>query len=344
MFYALTQRPVRALAVMVLALGLAGTVSADTTRRIQFAGGSDHAEVSDKIKGYDGASFLVGASAGQTLKVEMSSPNGAAYFNVTAPGANEAMFIGSISGERFEGTLPVSGDYRIDVYMMRSAARRDEVAKFKLKISVPADHAVTPVPKAVNDFADGLAGGPDFWEVTNLTPGDTLNVRNGPGTGEQIRGHLAMGEVVRNQGCARVDEQRWCKVASDARGLVGWVRGNYLREAAPPSDIAQPFPGVATPVAPNGKPFDATGLVPCAHHQGQPAMPCAFGVQRRGLGSADVFVAFPDGGQRLISFADGKPSAADSNKELKVRREADLWFLRIGAERFEIPDAVVTGG
>ena len=43
-----------------------------------------------KIKGYDGASFLVGASAGQTLKVEMSSPNGAAYFNVTAPGANEA--------------------------------------------------------------------------------------------------------------------------------------------------------------------------------------------------------------------------------------------------------------
>ncbi len=124
MFHALTQRPCRAMAVMVLALGLAGTVNADTTRRIQFAGGSDHAEVSDKIKGYDGASFLVGASAGQTLKVEMSSPNGAAYFNVTAPGANEAMFIGSISGERFEGTLPVSGDYRIDVYMMRSAARR----------------------------------------------------------------------------------------------------------------------------------------------------------------------------------------------------------------------------
>jgi hypothetical protein len=67
-------------------------------------------------------------------------------------------------------------------------------------------------------------------------------------------------------------------------------------------------------------------------------------VQRRGLGSADVFVAFPDGGQRLISFSEGEPRAADANDALEIGRESDLWFLRIGSERYEIPDAVVTGG
>jgi hypothetical protein len=67
-------------------------------------------------------------------------------------------------------------------------------------------------------------------------------------------------------------------------------------------------------------------------------------VQRRGPGSADVFVAFPDGGQRLISFAEGEPRAADASEALEVGRESDLWFVRVGTERYEIPDAVVTGG
>ena len=37
------------------------------------------------------------------------------------------MFVGSISGNQFEGRLPASGDYKVRVYLMRSAARRDEI-------------------------------------------------------------------------------------------------------------------------------------------------------------------------------------------------------------------------
>jgi hypothetical protein len=55
-------------------------------------------------------------------------------------------------------------------------------------------------------------------------------------------------------------------------------------------------------------------------------------------------VAFPNGGQRLISFGEGEPRAADANDALEIGRENDLWFVRIGTERYEIPDAVVTGG
>ena len=49
---------------------------------------------------------------------------------------NEAMFIGSTSGNQFEGSLPASGDYKLRVYMMRSAARRDEVAKYRLEMII----------------------------------------------------------------------------------------------------------------------------------------------------------------------------------------------------------------
>jgi hypothetical protein len=333
--------PRGALVAAVAALLLAAPSQADTTSRIRFDRGAEGAEVRGRIAGYDGASYLVGARAGQTLAVEMETSNASAYFNVTAPGQTEAMFIGSTSGLAFTGVLPATGDYRIDVYLMRNAARRDEMASYTLRVAVPAAQASAPAAPG-SDVADGLAGGPDFWEVTNLADGDSLNVRGGPSTGDRIRGHLAAGETVRNLGCAAVDGSRWCEIASDARGLTGWVNGRFLREGTDPG-VRVTFPA-GGPVAPNGQPFDATGTIPCARYPGQPTVPCAFGVQRRGLGSADVFVAFPDGGQRLISFAEGEPRAADSNDALEIGRESDLWFVRIGTERYEIPDAVVTGG
>ena len=329
---------IAAVAALVLSQGPAA--EADTTSRILFQAGAESAEVPGHVAGYDGASFLVGARAGQTLSVEMQTSNASAYFNITAPGAAEAMFIGSVSGLAFTGILPVSGDYRIDVYLMRNAARRNEAADFRLRVAIPSGGAAAPVPRP--DFADAMSGGPDFWQVTNLAPGETLNLRGGPSTGDRIRGHLSPGETVRNLGCAMIDGSRWCEVAAEARGLTGWVNGRYLREGADPG-LVSPIPA-GGPVAPNGQPFDATGTIPCARYAGQPAVPCAFGVQRRGLGSADVVVAFPDGGQRLISFSDGEPRAADTSEPLELGREADLWFVRIGTERYEIPDAVVTGG
>jgi hypothetical protein len=325
----------------VAALLIAGLSQADTTSRIRFHQGAEGAEISGRIAGYDGASYLVGARAGQTLAVEMETSNASAYFNVTAPGHTEAMFIGSTSGLAFTGVLPATGDYRIDVYLMRNAARRDETASYTLRVAIPAAQSSASAAQGT-DFADGLAGGPDFWEVTTLADGDSLNVRGGPSTGDRIRGHLAAGETVRNLGCAMIDGSRWCEIASDTRGLTGWVNGRFLREGADPGTRATLSGGA--PVAANGQPFDATGTIPCARYPGQPTVPCAFGVQRRGPGSADVFVAFPDGGQRLISFGEGEPRGADSSDALEIGRESDLWFVRIGTERYEIPDAVVTGG
>ncbi len=119
-----------------LALSGASAVAQERTQRVQFARGASSATIKGQIKGDAGVTYVVGARAGQTLSVDLKTGNGANYFNVTAPGANEALFIGSTSGTTFRGTLPADGDYRIQVYLMRSAARRNEVANYSLTIGV----------------------------------------------------------------------------------------------------------------------------------------------------------------------------------------------------------------
>ena len=107
------------------------------TEQVHFKPGASSATIKGKIKGYEAVDYVLEASKGQQMNVSMATKNGATYFNILAPGENEvAMFIGSTSGNQFEGTLPKSGAYKIRVYMMRSAARRDEVANYRLEMIV----------------------------------------------------------------------------------------------------------------------------------------------------------------------------------------------------------------
>jgi hypothetical protein len=99
-----------------------------------------------------------------------------------------------------------------------------------------------------------------------------------------------------------------------------------------------------------GTEFHATGTLPCARAGGQPMIACRFGV-RRGprQGDGDVTVFWPDGGSRVITFAHGTPahydeSQADGDARMTVRRTTDLFHVRIGDQRFEIPEAVISGG
>ena len=83
------------------------------------------------------------------------------------------------------------------------------------------------------DYADGDAGGPDFWEVTGVPGGDTLNMRAGPSTRERVVGELGNGMIVRNLGCKTSGSQRWCRVARpEDLELRGWVAGRFLRESS----------------------------------------------------------------------------------------------------------------
>jgi len=109
------------------------------SERVQFARGTASKVIKASLKGYDMVDYLVGARAGQTMNVTFRTSNASSYFNILAPGSGDsAMFVGSTAGNYFSGRLPASGDYRIRVYLMRNAARRNEVANYTLTLSVAA--------------------------------------------------------------------------------------------------------------------------------------------------------------------------------------------------------------
>jgi hypothetical protein len=141
--------------LLVCALCLASSVSfakSDArSERVSFKKGSSGAVINSAIKGYQTVDYLLGAREGQRMSVSLSTKHTATYFNILAPGENEsALFVGSTSGNRFDGTLSASGDYKIRVYMMRSAARRNETAKFRLEVSVVGASAAAAKSESVD--------------------------------------------------------------------------------------------------------------------------------------------------------------------------------------------------
>lgn len=65
--------------------------------------------------------------------------------------------------------------------------------------------------------------------VTELGPGDLLNIRATPSPVGRTQARLPIGSSVRNFGCSEVDGHRWCKVEEIDNPLVkGWAPARYL--------------------------------------------------------------------------------------------------------------------
>lgn len=97
-----------------------------------------------------------------------------------------------------------------------------------------------------------------------------------------------------------------------------------------------------------GTEFNATGELSCARSRGQPMGRCRFGVTREGNGNGWIKIFWPDGGSRVIFFEAGTPSSFDSSEadggaRMTVGKESDLFKIRIGEQRFEFPDIVISG-
>ncbi len=108
-----------------------------TNKRLSFAPGTSSATVEDSIAGYETVDYLLNVRAGQPMNISLGTRHTATYFNLLEPGETEvAIHIGSTVGNQFEGVADKSGDYRIRVYMMRSAARRNEKANYRLEAIV----------------------------------------------------------------------------------------------------------------------------------------------------------------------------------------------------------------
>lgn len=246
---------VQALAALGLASLSLPALPADPpirSQRVQFAKGASSAVVTGRIRGYEVVDYLVNARQGQVANISLATKHTATYFNLMAPGkTEEAFFIGSTAGNQFEGALPDNGDYRIRVYMMRSAARRNETADYRLEVAIAAGSAVAARPAA----GDAKVPGTNFHATTELR----------------------------------------CSMSDGASAA------------------------------------------------------CPAGVVREGQGKGMVTVTLPDGRKRVIFFDKGRAqgydqSQADKGNAFSVTRQGDTSIVRIGAERYEIPDALVFGG
>lgn len=227
----MTSRP-RTVVAFLLVLVLPSLVASsqeDERVRVELAPGTGSKTFEARIEGYQSLDYIVPAEASQQLTVGFRSANMGAYIDIYPPGSDAPMHEGSKRGNRFEGVLPQTGDYRVHVFLMDNAAHRDEIAEFTIDLSLGGSNP---------DYADGLSGGPDFWKVVGLAAGDELIVRVAPSTSQDAAGRVSNESVLRNLGCRMESGARWCRVQTtdDAdEKLTGWVEGRHLAEAAPPT-------------------------------------------------------------------------------------------------------------
>lgn len=219
-----------AMALVVIAdFGQQAALAQERSARVEFGRGQSSTVIRGTVRGYDGANYRINVRGGQRLAVTMDSSNGSNYFNILGPGGGEALFNGSISGDFADIIVPASGDYTVQVYLMRNAARRNEQARYTLRIEVTGGRPIAPPSP---DFADGLSGGPDFFQVAGISRGDALNIRTRPSAQSPIVTRVVNGEILRNGGCRMTGQTRWCRVSRPDGSDAGWAAGRFLIEAS----------------------------------------------------------------------------------------------------------------
>ncbi|MFJ4250392.1 hypothetical protein SAMN04488483_3250 [Pseudomonas helmanticensis] len=133
-------------AVMAALLSLsvhAAESPASRVEQVVFKAGADHLQIKQSIKGEQTAQYTLNVKAGQMLTVDFKPSSTSAYFNISAKGADSALFNGSMMGNHFAGVLPADGEYTVQVYLMRNAARRNAVANYTLSIKLAKGDAGT---------------------------------------------------------------------------------------------------------------------------------------------------------------------------------------------------------
>jgi hypothetical protein len=130
-------------------------IAADRNETVRFAAGASSASLSGSLTGYDSVNYRLGASAGQTMQVLLSPSHASCYFNVLPPGSDRAIFIGSTTGNEFAARLRQDGNYTVQVYQMRNAARRGTTCRYDISFEITGGNQAAMVPGDEMDGDDG---------------------------------------------------------------------------------------------------------------------------------------------------------------------------------------------
>ena len=163
-------------ALYTITLLLAAPAAAQQQTNVVFPPDRHSVTLTGQIRGNADHGYLVDARAGQTLTVDFKPTNASAYVNIIAPDSTgEALFVGASSGNHFAGPVPVDGSYRVLVYLMRNAARRNEVARYTLRIDLrDAPHATA------RHAGDALVPGTRYHATADIVCTTSDGGKSGP--------------------------------------------------------------------------------------------------------------------------------------------------------------------
>lgn len=174
----------------------------------------------------------------------------------------------------------------------------------------------------------------DFVTVDGLS--GPLNIRQAPGTDAPLVTRVLPGTLLRNQGCEVGNTYDWCNITFlDASGTTGWAAADYLRPAPATVRVRQGL-------------FDNIGTLECRGSvEGEVAL-CEYGVARDGDHSAVLVVYDPDGGERVMHFADGELAYAETAEGTASDAQGselsgDVLVVTLGQQIYEVPQAVIVG-
>lgn len=255
-------------------------------------------------------------------------------------------------------------------FPLRAAALLPAAALFVVSLAgapgaIAADGPAKPRVERVK-FAKGassatisgtMKGGADVDYVVRAAAGQTLEVKLDAQNGQQnflVLPPQSNGEAM---------------YASRDTGVQSWkgmlpTDGDYVvrvfldRPAARRNESSKytlnvGVTGTALPPLPaskdarvKGTPYNATASIKCQPPFATEPKTCDAGVIRRGTdGSATVDVRGGNGVVRRILFVGGKPVVSDSNVTvITVSREGDVNVVKIGDERYDVPDPLLRGG
>jgi hypothetical protein len=108
---------------------------AQTKQRVSFARGTSSATLKGTVKGYAYKDYVVRASAGQQISIELDGPGNVPVFTVFLPNGDNLQS-GATQVNSYTDELPETGDYVVRVGLMRAFARRGASGSYTLNISI----------------------------------------------------------------------------------------------------------------------------------------------------------------------------------------------------------------
>ena len=126
------------------------------------------------------ADYPLNLQEGQTLTVKLSTPHTSTHYLLMPPAGEEVLHNSALDGNQYQGVTKQNGKYRVQVYMLQSAAKNQETAPYDLTIttSKPAPKTSAPVPPPADnrDISGSITGDQTSEYPLSIKQGQAMNI------------------------------------------------------------------------------------------------------------------------------------------------------------------------